>query len=48
MKAHKLALTAQRHFWFTMLKDTVAFDDVQNSLNTMDTAEKRATQVYKR
>lgn len=48
VKAHKLALQAQRHFWHTVLRDTVPFADLQRCFEVLDTAEKQATQVYRR
>lgn len=48
IKAHKLALTSQRHFWHSLMHDNVAFKDLQRSFLYMDRAEKQATQVYRR
>jgi Tfp pilus assembly protein PilF len=48
VRAHKLALQSQRHFWHALLHDSVAFKDLQRSFALMDGAEKQATQVYRR
>ena len=48
MRAHKLALQSQRHFWHALLHDSVAFKDLQRAFASMDVAEKQATQVYRR
>ena len=48
VRAHKLALQSQRHFWHALLHDSVAFKDLQRSFSLMDAAEKQATQVYRR
>lgn len=48
VKAHRVALTAQRHVWHAMLRDNVAFKDLQRSFEAMEMAEKQATTVYRR
>jgi len=48
MRAHKLALTAQRAFWHALLRDAIQFRDLQRSMETMEVAQRQASQVYKR
>eukprot|EP00775_Hariotina_reticulata_P007054 gene7054-7268_t len=48
VRAHKLALMAQRHFWNGLLRDSVAFEDMQRCVDRMESTEQRATSVYKR
>lgn len=48
VRAHKLALTAQRRFWSTLLRDTIAFADLQRSMDVMQKTEKQAQQIYHR
>ena len=48
VQAHKLALTAQRHFWYIMLRDAVSLEEVQTCLDNLGLAEDRATKIYKR
>jgi len=39
---------AQRHFWNGLLRDSIAFEDMQRCVTRMETAEQRASSVYKR
>lgn len=48
MKAHRLALQAQRQFWHSILRDTVAFRDLQDSLALMDKTALKAAATYKK
>lgn len=48
MRAHKLALQAQRQFWHCLLRDSVSFKDLQDGLDNMAKAERQATAVYRR
>lgn len=48
VRAHKLALQAQRGFWHCLLRDKVAFRDLQVCFESMEAAEKQATGVYRR
>ncbi|KAI8467685.1 MAG: hypothetical protein J3K34DRAFT_523567 [Monoraphidium minutum] len=48
VRSHRVALQAQRVFWQVLLHDTVAFKSLQDSFHVMNTAEKQATQIYRR
>eukprot|EP00775_Hariotina_reticulata_P003514 gene3514-3784_t len=48
VKVHRLALQAQRQFWHSMLRDTVAYRDLQGSLDLMDRSSQTASEMYKR
>ena len=48
VRAHKTALQMQRQFWHCLLRDTIAFRDLQVCFDTMEKAEKQATGVYRR
>jgi hypothetical protein len=48
VRAHRLALNAQRVFWQALLHDTVAFKSLQTSFAVMSQAEKQAAQIYRR
>lgn len=48
VRAHKLALQTQRGFWHCLLRDKVAFRDLQVCFENMEAAEKQATGVYRR
>lgn len=48
VRAHKMALMSQRQFWASLLLDTIAFKDMQRSLQHMQFAEQRASAIYKR
>ncbi|GBF92718.1 hypothetical protein Rsub_05087, partial [Raphidocelis subcapitata] len=48
VRAHKTALSAQRTFWAALLHDTIQFKSLQRSFSIMNTAEARATQVYRK
>jgi hypothetical protein len=48
VRAHKLALQAQRQFWHCLLRDNVSFRDLQACFEGMGAAEKAATSVYRR
>ncbi|WIA20263.1 hypothetical protein OEZ85_006098 [Tetradesmus obliquus] len=48
VRAHKMALMSQRQFWASLLRDTIAFKDMQRSLQHMQSAEQRASAIYKR
>eukprot|EP00775_Hariotina_reticulata_P003511 gene3511-3781_t len=48
VKAHRLALQAQRQFWHSMLRDTVAYKDLHSSLELMDTCATKAAAMYKK
>jgi hypothetical protein len=43
-----MALMAQRQFWASLLRDSIAFKDMQRSLQQMQFAEQRAEAIYKR
>uniref|UniRef100_A0A383VUJ6 PAS domain-containing protein n=1 Tax=Tetradesmus obliquus TaxID=3088 RepID=A0A383VUJ6_TETOB len=45
---HKLALMAQRQFWNSLLRDSVAFVDLLGKLEVMEETEQRATATYRR
>jgi hypothetical protein len=48
VRAHKLALVAQRQFWNCLLKDRVSFVDMQACFKRMEEAEQCATAVYRK
>ncbi|KAF8055488.1 tmcC [Scenedesmus sp. PABB004] len=48
VRAHKLALTAQRQFWHSMLRDNVSFRELQSCFEAMSSSEGAATAVYRR
>lgn len=48
VRAHKLALQAQRQFWHSMLRDNVSFKELQLCFEGMEKTEKQATAVYRR
>lgn len=48
VKAHRLALVAQRRMWHTLLHDTVPFDMLLKRFDMVTMAEQRAAQIYKR
>ncbi|KIY92722.1 hypothetical protein MNEG_15241, partial [Monoraphidium neglectum] len=47
VRAHKMALSAQRALWMALLHDTIHFKNLQRSFAAMNMAETRATQVYR-
>jgi hypothetical protein len=48
VRAHKVALQAQRQFWHCLLRDNVSFRDLQLCFENMEKAERIATGVYRR
>lgn len=48
VKAHKLALMAQRAFWRSLLRDSLKLTDMLASFKNMEAAEQTAIYVYKR
>jgi hypothetical protein len=48
VRAHRMALMAQRQFWASLLRDSIAFKDMQRSLQQMQFAEQRAEAIYRR
>ncbi len=48
VKAHKLALLAQRNVWTTVLSDTVDFQQLQRCIDRMNAAADVATIVYRK
>lgn len=48
VKAHKLALMAQRRFWKVAIRDRVAYQDMQSALQHLHQVEQQAQQVYRR
>eukprot|EP00879_Flechtneria_rotunda_P013062 GHRR01013642.1.p1 GENE.GHRR01013642.1~~GHRR01013642.1.p1 ORF type:complete len:1083 (+),score=308.01 GHRR01013642.1:2122-5370(+) len=48
VRAHKMALMAQRQFWTNLLKDKIAFKEISKSFDQMEAAETRATLTYRR
>jgi len=48
VRAHKLALQAQRRFWQVLLHDTVQFRSLQAVFRRMSEAERQASAVYRR
>lgn len=48
VKAHKLALLAQRAFWRSLLHDSLNLTDMLASFKNMEAAEQTAVYVYKR
>lgn len=48
VKAHKMALLAQRAFWRGLLRDTLQLNDILTSFKSMEAAEQVALSVYKR
>ncbi|WIA34679.1 hypothetical protein OEZ86_012993 [Tetradesmus obliquus] len=48
VRAHKLALMAQRQFWSSLLRNSVRLVDLQASIQLMEQSEQRATAVYRR
>lgn len=48
VKAHKLALLAQRAFWRSLLRDSLQLKDILTSFKNMEAAEQVAVSVYKR
>jgi hypothetical protein len=43
-----MALMAKRQFWASLLRDSIAFKDMQRSLQQMRFAELWAEAIYKR
>lgn len=48
VKAHKMALLAQRAFWRSLLHDSLNLTDMLASFKNMEAAEQTAVYVYKR
>jgi len=48
VREHKLALQAQRLFWQTLLRDTIAFRDVQGALAVMEKTSHHAASMYQK
>eukprot|EP00775_Hariotina_reticulata_P009112 gene9112-9281_t len=48
VKAHRLALQAQRQFWHSVLHDAVSFKDLQAAVAYIDKTSHQANTVYKR
>lgn len=48
VKAHKLALLAQRAFWRSLMRDDLHLSDMLSAMRAMQQAEQTAICVYKR
>jgi len=48
VRAHKVALAAQRSFWMALLHDSIQFKSLQRTFSVMNTAEMRAAVVYRK
>src|SRR5689334_280554 len=48
VKAHKMALLAQRAFWRGLLRDNLMLNDILIRFKSMEAAEQVALSVYKR
>lgn len=48
VRAHKMALQAQRQFWHTILRDNVSFKELQVCFEFIGSTEKKATAIYRR
>jgi len=48
VRAHQMALAAQRALWTTLLHDTLSFSALRESFDVMQKAEAQAYQVYRR
>eukprot|EP00878_Enallax_costatus_P034719 GHUV01038538.1.p1 GENE.GHUV01038538.1~~GHUV01038538.1.p1 ORF type:complete len:135 (-),score=12.26 GHUV01038538.1:541-945(-) len=48
IRAHKIALMAQRRFWASMLRETVSLTEIRLAIACMERTELKATDIYRR